>query len=80
MEFIEGTPPAGPRYDRAKIEAALRARPGEWAVIDEGPSALMHAYASRFRGTAGRRFECYARSIGYGTGVSRLYGRFVGSA
>lgn len=80
MEFIEGAPPSGPRHDRPRIEAALRARPGEWAAIDEGPAPLMHAYASRFRGTAGSRFEWRARSAGRGTGRAILYGRFVDSA
>lgn len=66
MIQFEGKTPRRPRFDRVEIEAALRERPGEWATIDEGPSNVMGAYASKWRGTSGRRFEWAVSSLEIG--------------
>lgn len=81
MKFIDGPPPAAQRpgrYAYERIATILQESPGQWADIGEGPTNLMAAYASRFRGRSGTRYSFVSRSTGHGTGISKLYGRFNG--
>lgn len=79
MKFINGDPPSKSKhFDYDRITKVLRANPGQWADLGEGDAKIVAAYASRFRGYGGRFFEFTSRSVGRGTGRSKMYGRYVG--
>jgi hypothetical protein len=75
-----GGPIRTPKRDYAPVAAALRARPGEWAVIAELPHAGGSSLAHRINHGVSKwrprfSFQATARYRGGGTVV---YARYVG--
>lgn len=71
------------RYEREAIEAKLDETPNRWVQIDSGPTNMMQAYASRWRGSRSRAtdgrgpYTYKATSAGRGTGIANLWGKRI---